>query len=97
MNIYFGENLKALRLKRNLTQEALAAFFGVSFQTISKWERGDNFPDITMLPEIASFFKVSVDDLLGVNRAENEKEITDKLYEYDNLTDQDEKWEKLMN
>ncbi len=87
MNIYFGENLKNLRHNKNLTQEKLADFLGVSFQTVSKWERGDNYPDITMLPEIASFFKVSVDDLLGVNRAENEKEIEEKLKEYDNLTD----------
>ena len=56
MNIYFGENLKALRQKRNLTQEKLAEFLNVSFQTISKWERGDTYPDISMLPEIALFF-----------------------------------------
>ena len=41
MNIYFGENLKRLRLEKNLTQEKLADFLGVSFQSISKWERGD--------------------------------------------------------
>jgi len=89
MNIYFGENLKNLRREKNLTQEKLADFLGVSFQTVSKWERGDTYPDITMLPEIAGFFKISVDDLLGVNRAENEREITEKLKEYDNLTDYD--------
>ncbi len=89
MNIYLGENLKSLRRKRNLTQEKLAEFLGVSFQAVSKWERGDTYPDISMLPEIADFFKVSVDELLGVNRAENEKEITEKLKEYDNLTDTD--------
>lgn len=93
MNIYFGENLKELRLKRNLTQEKLADFLGVSFQTVSKWERGDTYPDITMLPEIAGFFKVSVDDLLGVNRAEDEAEILKELVAYDNLTDKDLKQE----
>ena len=72
MNIYFGENLKNLRKQKNLTQERLAEFLGVSFQTVSKWERGDTYPDITMLPEIASFFRVSVDELLGVNRAADE-------------------------
>ena len=87
MNIYFGENLKTLRRQKNLTQEKLAEFLGISFQTVSKWERGDTYPDITMLPEIAGFFKVSVDELLGVNRAENEKEIEEKIKEYDNLTD----------
>ena len=87
MNIYFGENLKNLRKQKNLTQERLAEFLGVSFQTVSKWERGDTYPDITMLPEIASFFRVSVDELLGVNRAKDEEEITSKLREYDSLTD----------
>lgn len=93
MNIYLGEKLKELRHKRNLTQEKLADFLGVSFQAVSKWERGDTYPDIAMLPEIADFFKVSVDELLGVNRAENEKEILKALVEYDNLTDTDLKQE----
>ncbi|MBR3587942.1 MAG: helix-turn-helix domain-containing protein [Clostridia bacterium] len=96
MNIYFGENLKNLRKEKNLTQEKLADFLGVSFQTVSKWERGDTYPDITMLPEIAGFFKISVDDLLGVNRAENEKEILRCLEEYDNLTDGDLKLELIL-
>lgn len=87
MNIYFGENLKRLRLEKNLTQEKLADFLGVSFQSISKWERGDTYPDITMLPEIASFFKVSIDELLGVNKAQEEEEIKRLLEEHDNFTD----------
>lgn len=75
MNIYFGETLKKLRLKQNLTQEKLSDFLGVSFQTISKWERGDTYPDIALLPIIAQFFKVSVDELLGINKATDEEEI----------------------
>lgn len=87
MNIYFGKNLKQLRAERNLTQERLADFLGVSFQTISKWERDDSYPDISMLPVIASFFKVSVDDLLGVKEAENEEKIQQYLYEAGCLSD----------
>ena len=87
MNIYFGENLKRLRLEKNLTQEKLADFLSVSFQSISKWERGDTYPDITMLPEIASFFKVSIEELLGVNKAQEEEEIKRLLEEHDNFTD----------
>lgn len=88
MNIYFSENLKELRQAKNLTQERLADFLGVAFQTVSKWERGETYPDISTLPEIAGFFGVSVDALLGVNRAENEIEITELLEKYDNLTDE---------
>ncbi len=88
MNIYFGENLKELRKNKCLTQERLAEYLGVSFQTISKWERGESYPDITMLPEIAGFFNVSVDEMLGVNRAEDEAEINKELEAYDNIRDE---------
>ncbi len=87
MTIYLSENIKKLRREKNLTQEALAEFLGVTFQSVSNWERGESYPDITMLPEIAGFFKVSVDKLLGINKAENEHEINSKITEYDNLTD----------
>lgn len=87
MTIYIGENIKKLRLDRELTQEALAEFLGVSFQSVSRWERGESYPDITMLPEIAAFFKVSVDEMLGVNRAEDEAELKQLIKNHDNLRD----------
>ncbi len=96
MTIYFSENLKTLRLNQSLTQEKLAEFLSVSFQTISKWERGESYPDITMLPEIAGFFRTSVDELLGVNKATDEAELTRLLEEYDNLRwDAEHKWKVL--
>ncbi len=91
MNIYFSEIFKQLRKERELTQEALADFLGVSFQAVSKWERGESYPDIEMLPEIAVYFGISVDELLGVNRAQNEQEILSIIEEYDNLTDSEAK------
>lgn len=91
MNIYFSENVKRFRKERELTQEALADFLGISFHAVSKWERGESYPDIEMLPEIAGYFGVSVDDLLGVNRAESEGEILRIIEEYDNLTDSEKK------
>lgn len=87
MTIYLSENIKRLRLEKELTQETLAEFLGVTSQSVSNWERGESYPDITMLPEIAGFFKVSVDELLGVNRAEDEAEIIKELEAYDNLRD----------
>lgn len=97
MTIYLSENIKRLRLEKELTQETLSEFLGVTSQSVSNWERGESYPDITMLPEIAGFFKVSVDELLGVNRAEDEKEIIKELDSYDNLTDKDMKWEIICN
>ncbi len=82
MTIYFGENLKKLRKSKELTQDALADFLGMSFQAISKWERGETYPDITMLPVIASFFGVTVDSLLGTDMIEKEKQIGEYCKQY---------------
>ena len=72
MNINFAENLKRLRKQREMTQEDLADFIGVSFQAVSKWERKEGYPDITLLPVIASFFGVTLDELMGMNDIQNE-------------------------
>ena len=93
MTIYLSENIKRLRLEKELTQETLSEFLGVTAQSVSNWERGESYPDITMLPEIAGFFKVSVDELLGVNRAEDEAEIIKELEAYDNILDKKSKQE----
>lgn len=85
MNIYFGENLKKLRKERELTQETLADFLGVSFQAVSKWERSESYPDITMLPVISDFFNVSTDRLLGIDLIEKDKKINEYCDNYSNL------------
>lgn len=65
-----------------MTQERLADFLGVSFQAVSKWERGDTVPDIFMLPTIASFFNVTTDYLLSFDQIEQEKEIEEYISLY---------------
>lgn len=85
MTIYLGENIKRLRREKELTQEMLADFLGVTFQTVSNWERGESYPDITILPEIASFFRVSVDELLGMNESAAQIKINEYLSFYDNM------------
>lgn len=75
MNIKMGEKIRSLRKARNLSQEALAQYLGISFQAVSKWEKGDTYPDVAMIPAIASFFDISTDELFDFNRLESEQRI----------------------
>lgn len=65
MNKNFGENLYRLRKESKLTQEQFAGKIGVSFQSVSKWENNQGYPDIELLPKIASYFHVTLDALMG--------------------------------
>ncbi len=85
MTIYLGDNIKRLRQAKNISQNTLADFLGVTFQSVSRWERGDGYPDITLLPSIAAFLNVSVDDLLGVNKVQNEQKIKAYIELYDEM------------
>lgn len=79
-----GENLKKFRSKRELTQEQLAAVLGVSAQAVSRWENGTTYPDITLLPTIASYFEITLDELMGMETFKSEeqlKELTAQLDE----------------
>lgn len=60
-----GENIRALRQSRMLTQEQVALHLGVSSQAVSKWETSANTPDIALLPGLADLFGVTIDALFG--------------------------------
>lgn len=85
MNIKIGEKIKLLRKQKNISQEVLAQYLGVSFQSVSKWENETTMPDITMVPAIASFFGVSTDELFDFNLMEIElhvEEICKESWQY---------------
>ena len=63
--LYIAENLKKLRKSKDYTQEEVAEILGISPQSVSKWERGDTMPDITLLPAIANLYKVTIDSYDG--------------------------------
>ena len=62
-------NIIRLRKERGLTQEQLAALLNVSVSAVSKWEIGNNRPDLELLPELAEVFQVSIDSLLGYEKS----------------------------
>lgn len=61
----FGQRFLKLRKARNLTQEDIAKKLNISAQAVSKWENDISSPDISLLPEIASIFNITIDELLG--------------------------------
>ena len=77
MDITICENLKQYRKCKGNTQEDLAEHLGISIQAVSKWERNEGFPDITLLPKIAMYYNVSVDDLLGVGKIRMDEKVAE--------------------
>lgn len=67
MNLNIGNRIKCLRHEKDITQEEFAAVLGVSYQSVSRWENDICYPDIELLPNIAGFFGITVDSLMGVN------------------------------
>lgn len=89
MKINIGSTIKDLRLKQKITQEQLSAHLGVTPQAISRWEAGNGYPDIEILPSIAEYFSVTTDTLLGINRTEREKRLAEI---YSEIKNWDECW-----
>ena len=71
----FKDKIKKLRKDKDMTQEQLAEYMGVSPQAVSRWETGTTCPDIFALPALAELFGITVDGLLGVDEKEKQKEI----------------------
>ncbi|MBO5257322.1 MAG: helix-turn-helix transcriptional regulator, partial [Clostridia bacterium] len=59
-----AEKIRTLRKERGITQDELAAALRVSFQSVSRWENGQTYPDIELIPKIAAYFGVTTDELL---------------------------------
>lgn len=65
MNINLGAQMKALRHNQGKTQEDVARALNVTAQAVSRWEKGACYPDMTMIPAIANYFGVTIDELFG--------------------------------
>lgn len=66
--LHLGQNIRELRTGQGMSQEQLAYDLGVSSQTISRWENGVTYPDVTLLPILAEHFEVTIDRLMGYQK-----------------------------
>ena len=73
MQLNLGTKIRELRRRDGRTQEMLAEFLGVTGQAVSRWESGGSYPDMEMIPAIANFFHVSIDELFGYDNDREEK------------------------
>lgn len=77
--INIAKTIVAKRKERGITQDELAAYIGVSKASVSKWETGQSYPDITFLPQLATYFNISIDELIGYSPQMTKEDIR-KLY-----------------
>lgn len=73
MQIKIGNKIRELRHRDGKKQEDLANALGVTNQAVSRWEKSAGYPDIEMIPAIANYFHISIDELFGYNGDREEK------------------------
>ena len=93
MDLLIGEKIKQFRKDKEMTQDALAQALDISPQAISKWECGDGYPDITLLPTIANFFEVTVDELIGNDDISAKADVQKNYFNIVNTLSLDEQLE----
>ena len=77
-----GEIIRTLRRKAGKTQETLAEALGMSTQAVSRWDSGGGYPDVELIPRIANYFHVSIDELFGYD-GDRQERIASVLTEAD--------------
>lgn len=87
MQLDLGNNIRQLRRHEGKTQEALAKALGVTSQAVSRWESGGSYPDMDLIPSIANFFGVSIDELFGY-KSDRDRRINALAEEIDRMNDQ---------
>ena len=82
MEMTIGANIKRLRSAKNITQEQLSVAMNVTCAAVSKWERGETYPDITLLQPLAYFFEVTLDELMGYDQKKVQADIDETIALY---------------
>lgn len=76
-----GNQIKYFRQQKQVKQDELAEYLGVSYQAVSKWETGASDPDISLLPKLAIFFGVSIDELFEMPYEEQMERIENMIWD----------------
>lgn len=89
--VKIGTFLRELRKEKNLTQEQIAEQFGVAARTVSRWENGNNMPDLSILVELADYYDVDIRELIdGERKSENmTEEMKDTLERVADYSDEE--------
>jgi Predicted transcriptional regulators len=90
-----GEKIKCLRQKNDITQEKLAEYLNITYQSISKWENNNAMPDVSLIVPLANFFGVSIDELFDRTSVSEKKEINDAMWETQHMDNKGLYKEKL--
>jgi len=91
-----GDRIRNLRKKSGMTQTQLAEQLGVTYQTVSKWEKGENAPDLAMFPPLTRILDVSADYLLGLDTSSAEKRRQELQERYIRLCSEHKYEERLL-
>jgi len=94
MQLNLGTKIRQLRHRDGRTQESLAEALGVTSQAVSRWESGGSYPDVEIMPAIANYFGVTIDELFGYH---NDREaridtMIAKVNSFDIQHDSDDQW-----
>lgn len=87
MKIEIGKNIRSLRQAKQITQEQLADYLGMTPQAVSRWENGSGYPDLESIPALASFFCITSDELLGIDNSSRRQRLTEIEDEISRLSD----------
>ena len=94
MILTLGEKIRELRKRDKRTQEALAEAIGVTCQAVSRWESGYTYPDVELIPSIANYFGITIDELFGYenDREERINSIIEKVDSFNYKFCGDDEW-----
>lgn len=94
MQLNLGAKIRELRHRDGRTQEVLAEALGVTSQAVSRWEANGSYPDMEMVPAIANYFGITIDELFGYRNDRDEKigKIIDRIDAFHIKTRGDDTW-----